>query len=98
MEQTPGGSPLRTDSGRQRQEPGAETDEPEPNWPKVEVFTPGGRFVASRRCMNGWLMNKPLVLDKHKRSRPRRSMKGQKKLTKKRARENARGLSGPLVG
>ncbi|KAH7157091.1 hypothetical protein EDB81DRAFT_685961 [Dactylonectria macrodidyma] len=54
----------------------------EPNWPAVDVFSPEGRFVGSRPPINGWLNNKPLVLAKHKKSRPRRSMKGQKKKDK----------------
>ncbi|KAJ6441973.1 protein phosphatase inhibitor [Purpureocillium lavendulum] len=51
----------------------------EPDWPSVEVYSPEGRFVGSRRPINGWLNNKPRVLPEHKKSRPRRSMKGQKK-------------------
>ncbi|KAK1754589.1 hypothetical protein QBC47DRAFT_384381 [Echria macrotheca] len=27
-------------------------------WPVIDVFTPEGRFVSSRRPMNGWLINK----------------------------------------
>ncbi|KAK7417178.1 hypothetical protein QQX98_004781 [Neonectria punicea] len=60
-----------------------EPDEtPEPNWPAVDVFSPEGRFIGSRMPINGWLNNKPRVLAEHKRSRPRRSMKGQKKKDK----------------
>ncbi|KAL3960103.1 hypothetical protein ACCO45_005220 [Purpureocillium lilacinum] len=55
---------------------------PEPDWPSVDVYTPEGRFVGSRRPINGWLNNKPRVLPEHKKSRPRRSMKGQKKKEK----------------
>ncbi|KPM34447.1 hypothetical protein AK830_g12123 [Neonectria ditissima] len=55
---------------------------PEPNWPAVDVFSPEGRFVGSRMPINGWLNNKPRVLAEHKKSRPRRSMKGQKKKDK----------------
>ncbi|KAH6891106.1 hypothetical protein B0T10DRAFT_560373 [Thelonectria olida] len=54
----------------------------EPEWPMVDVYSPEGRFVGSRRPINGWLNNKPRVLAKHKKSRPRRSMKGQKKMVK----------------
>lgn len=54
----------------------------EPDWPSVDVYTPEGRFVGSRRPINGWLNNKPRVLPEHKKSRPRRSMKGQKKKEK----------------
>ncbi|KAK5997054.1 Found in mitochondrial proteome 38-like protein [Cladobotryum mycophilum] len=56
--------------------------EAEPNWPAVDVYTPEGRFVDSRQPINGWLNNKPRVLPEHKKSRPRRSMKGQKKMGK----------------
>ncbi|ODA81659.1 hypothetical protein RJ55_00161 [Drechmeria coniospora] len=55
---------------------------PQPDWPAVDVYTPEGRFVASRRPINGWLNNKPRVLAEHKKSRPRRSMKGRKKMEK----------------
>ena len=55
---------------------------PEPDWPAVDVYSPEGRFVASRRPINGWLNNKPRVLAEHKKSRPRRSRKGQKKMEK----------------
>ncbi|KAF4471458.1 hypothetical protein FALBO_1628 [Fusarium albosuccineum] len=56
--------------------------QPEPGWPAVDVYSPEGRFVGSRPPINGWLNNKPRVLAEHKRSRPRRSMKGQKKKAK----------------
>jgi hypothetical protein len=56
------------------------------NWPEIEVFSPEGRFVDSRPCLNGWMLNKPLVKPKHKQARPRKSMKGQKKLERERAR------------
>lgn len=55
---------------------------PEPNWPAVDVYSPEGRFIGSRRPINGWMNNKPRVLAEHKRSRPRKSMKGQKKKAK----------------
>ncbi|PNY28481.1 Uncharacterized protein TCAP_01572 [Tolypocladium capitatum] len=55
---------------------------PEPDWPAVDVYTPEGRFVGSRQPINGWLNNKPRVLPEHKKSRPRRSMKGQKTMAK----------------
>lgn len=54
----------------------------EPNWPVVDVYSPLGKFVSSRAPMNGWLLNKPRVLDKHKKARPRKSMKGAKKREK----------------
>ncbi|KFA78334.1 hypothetical protein S40288_05004 [Stachybotrys chartarum IBT 40288] len=50
--------------------------------PIVDVFTPEGRFIGSRRPLNGWLNNKPRVLAVHKRKRPRKSMKGKKKQAK----------------
>ncbi|PHH53950.1 hypothetical protein CFIMG_002817RA [Ceratocystis fimbriata CBS 114723] len=56
---------------------------PEPNWPIIDVFSPHGHFVGARRPMNGWLLNKPLVTSKQKRSRPRKSMKGEKKKSKR---------------
>ncbi|KAH8687512.1 hypothetical protein BGZ60DRAFT_393772 [Tricladium varicosporioides] len=58
----------------------------EPPWPAVEVFSPNGKFIASRRPMNAWLhlMDKPGKLDV--KGRPRKSMKGAKKLAKQRAR------------
>jgi len=58
----------------------------ETDWPAVEVFTPGGKFIGSRMPMNAWLniANKPT---KGKlQGRPRRSMKGMKKLEKQRKR------------
>lgn len=54
----------------------------EPNWPIVDVYSPEGRFIGCRKPLNGWLLNKPLVTAAHKRKRPRKSMKGQKKLEK----------------
>ncbi|TWU78671.1 hypothetical protein ED733_005767 [Metarhizium rileyi] len=55
---------------------------PEPEWPAVDVFSPEGRFVGSRKPINGWLNNKPRVLAEHKKARPRRSMRGAKKRAK----------------
>ncbi|KAI1800818.1 hypothetical protein F4811DRAFT_536900 [Daldinia bambusicola] len=57
------------------------------NWPIVDVYSPEGKFISSRRPMNGWLLNKQKVTKAQKRKRPRRSMKGMKKLEKKRRRE-----------
>ncbi|KAF5026112.1 hypothetical protein F66182_1800 [Fusarium sp. NRRL 66182] len=64
--------------------PVAKEPEPplEPAWPAVDVYSPEGRFVGSRQPINGWMNNKPRVLAEHKRSRPRRSMKGEKKKAK----------------
>ncbi|KAL5612159.1 hypothetical protein BROUX41_000297 [Berkeleyomyces rouxiae] len=58
-------------------------DLPEPNWPVIDVFSPHGHFIGARRPMNGWMLNKPLVTEKQKRSRPRKSMKGEKKKSKR---------------
>lgn len=51
----------------------------EPNWPVIDVFSPEGRFIKSRRPMNAWLLNKPRVTAQASRSRPRKSMKREKK-------------------
>ena len=59
------------------------------NWPIVDVYSPEGKFIGCRRPLNGWLLNKPKVTKAQKRKRPRKSMKGAKKLAKKRAREAA---------
>lgn len=56
--------------------------EPEYTWPEIDVFSPEGRFIGSRRPIQGWLHNKPLVKPENKRARPRRSMTGQKKKEK----------------
>jgi hypothetical protein len=66
----------------EKQQP-ARPARPTKEWPAIEVFTPEGRFVDYRRPINGWLNNKPLVQDKHKKQRPRKSMKGEKKNAKK---------------
>jgi len=49
----------------------------------VEVFSPEGKFIASRRPMNAWLYvaNKPT--NGHVQGRPRKSMKGVKKVEKR---------------
>ncbi|KAF5693983.1 hypothetical protein FGLOB1_14291 [Fusarium globosum] len=78
---------LRIDAGtpvvKRRKEPEL-APEPaiETGWPAVDVFSPEGRFIGSRQPIQGWLHNKPRVLPEHKRSRPRRSMKGAKKKDK----------------
>lgn len=51
-----------------------------PAWPVVEVFSPNGKFIASRRPLNGWILNKPKKTAT--KSRPRPSMKGVKKREK----------------
>ncbi|KAI0392725.1 hypothetical protein F5Y17DRAFT_435253 [Xylariaceae sp. FL0594] len=59
----------------------------EPNWPIVDVYSPEGKFIGCRKPMNGWMLNKPRETAATRRSRPRKSMKGVKKLEKKRRRE-----------
>ena len=52
-------------------------------FPTVEVFTPNGKHVGTRRPMNGWLLGGPNTVPARKRgARPRRSMKGVKKAMK----------------
>ena len=58
-------------------------NENEPNWPIVDVYSPEGKFISCRRPMNVWMMNKPRVTVASRKSRPRKSMKGAKKLEKK---------------
>jgi hypothetical protein len=58
----------------------------DPQWPTVEVFSPDGKFIAARRPMNAWLNFAQKPSEKKAGSRPRRSMKGMKKLEKQRAR------------
>ncbi|KAI0602233.1 hypothetical protein F4775DRAFT_536141 [Biscogniauxia sp. FL1348] len=59
----------------------------EPNWPIVDVYSPEGKYISCRAPMNGWNLNKPLSTPQTRKSRPRKSMKGVKKLTKRRNRE-----------
>lgn len=59
----------------------------EPNWPIVDVYSPEGKYIACRKPMNGWMLNKPKVTAASQRSRPRKSMKGAKKQEKKMRRE-----------
>ncbi|KAH8590281.1 hypothetical protein B0O99DRAFT_635154 [Bisporella sp. PMI_857] len=55
-------------------------------WPAVEVFTPEGKFIGIRQPLNAWLNVRFKPGEKNMKARPRRSMKGQKKLGKARAR------------
>lgn len=68
------------------------TNEPEepagPNWPVVEVFSPNGKFIAARKPLNGWMLNKPKKTST--KSRPRPSMKGAKKMEKGYRRQESR--------
>lgn len=63
-----------------------EEEDVDPQWPTVEVFTPTGKFIGVRRPMNAWLNFAQKPSEKKASSRPRRSMKGMKKLTRQRAR------------
>ncbi|KAI1281659.1 hypothetical protein F5Y07DRAFT_353359 [Xylaria sp. FL0933] len=67
--------------------PAKQEKEDEPNWPIVDVYSPEGKFISCRRPMNGWLLNQPKVKAASRRSRPRKSMKGAKKLEKQLRRE-----------
>ena len=58
----------------------------DPQWPTVEVFSPNGKFIAARRPMNAWVNFAEKPSEKKAGSRPRRSMKGMKKLVKQRSR------------
>lgn len=54
------------------------------NLPEVEIFTPGGKFVADRPCLDTWTMwntGKPGV--QTRTGRPRKPMSGAKKQGKK---------------
>ncbi|MCJ1299523.1 hypothetical protein MMC08_002315 [Hypocenomyce scalaris] len=52
-------------------------------FPTVEVFSPYGKHVGSRRPMNAWLLGGPKPVPRSKRTmRPRRSMKGVKRRLK----------------
>ncbi|KAK7755645.1 hypothetical protein SLS62_002255 [Diatrype stigma] len=68
-----------------------EQEPQEPNWPIIDVYSPEGKFIGYRRPLNGWMLNKPKVTAAQKRKRPRKSMKGAKKLEKQRMRERVGG-------
>lgn len=55
---------------------------PEPEWPEVEVFSPKGKFIGSRRPMGAWLIAESKRPVRATKSRPRRSMKGAKRQEK----------------
>ncbi|PSR93651.1 hypothetical protein BD289DRAFT_344776, partial [Coniella lustricola] len=59
-----------------------ESDNQEPNWPVVDVFSPEGRFIGSRRPMNAWMFNKIRKTAQTSKQRPRKSMTGAKKRDK----------------
>ena len=81
-------APARNDNAIQPM-PWEEPEEPEPNWPVIDVFSPGGKFIGSRQPMNAWLMvqHKAAARKKALKSRPRKSMKGAKKREKAARRE-----------
>lgn len=54
------------------------------SWPAVEIFTPNGKFVSSRRPMNAWLNFAHKPGNTQMKGRPRRAMKGAKKVEKRR--------------
>lgn len=64
----------------------------EGRFPEVEVFSPEGEFIGSRRCMSAWLLGGPKV-DKRAKGRPRKSMKGAKKEEKRQVRAVPAGSS-----
>ena len=66
-----------------------EEEKIDPDWPSVEVFSPDGKFIGVRRPMNAWVNFAKKPSEKNLKSRPRRSMKGMKKLAKSRARASA---------
>ena len=57
----------------------------DPMWPEVEIFTPQGKFVGQRRPMNAWVMNVGRPGKSRVKARPRKAMKGMKKVEKMRA-------------
>lgn len=84
----PRGSMFREKERDSREWQSPEKEEVDPEWPAVEVFSPEGKFIAARRPMNAWsYVMKPS--EKSLKARPRRSMKGMKKLAKTRARASA---------
>ncbi|KAL2126180.1 hypothetical protein VTI74DRAFT_1521 [Chaetomium olivicolor] len=69
----------------------SEVDVPLANWPVIDVYSPEGRFIGYRPPMNAWLLNKP---KKETKSRPRKSMKGVKKMEKAMKRANEAAVNG----
>ncbi|KAI0861446.1 hypothetical protein F4860DRAFT_476099 [Xylaria cubensis] len=83
---------LAEDASKKRWSPPQPTEqkpEGEPNWPIVDVWSPEGKYISCRKPMNGWMLNKPRVTAASRKSRPKKSMKGAKKLEKKLRRERA---------
>jgi hypothetical protein len=89
---------LSEDSRMKKQQspspPVEQKPEGELNWPIVDVYSPEGKFIACRQPLNGWMLNKPRVTAASQKSRPKRSMKGAKKLEKTRKREQLAGTTG----
>ncbi|KAI0472327.1 hypothetical protein F4859DRAFT_483820 [Xylaria cf. heliscus] len=77
----------RTKMNQPSTQPAEQKPGDEPNWPVVDVYSPEGKFISCRKPMNGWMLNKPRVTAASRRSRPRKSMKGAKKLAKRLKRE-----------
>lgn len=65
---------------------GAQSD-----WPEVEIFSPEGKFIGARRPMGAWVRSE--LGKKERTKRPRRSVKGEKKATKKAMRVAATPLA-----
>lgn len=57
-------------------------EEVDPTWPTVEVFTPEGKFATARKPMNAWLLTASKSVKGKLQGRPRKSMKGKKKVEK----------------
>lgn len=97
MERLEALSEVSEDTSRKGQQapPPIEQGPGEPNWPVVDVYSPEGKFVGCRRPLNGWMLNKPRVTAASRRTRPKKSMKGAKKMEKKirRERESAQVAS-----
>jgi hypothetical protein len=69
----------RSSVGEQGEEGEVERDA---NWPVIDVYTPEGKFIGYRPPMNAWILNKPLK-EARAKSRPRKAMKGVKKMEKR---------------
>ncbi|KAE8452828.1 hypothetical protein EG329_013100 [Mollisiaceae sp. DMI_Dod_QoI] len=83
----PGEMELKENSGGEWETEGQpESQETDPSSPAVEVFTPNGKFVSSRRPMNAWLNVARKPGETKIKARPRKPMKGAKKVDKTRRR------------
>ncbi|PHH77891.1 hypothetical protein CDD80_94 [Ophiocordyceps camponoti-rufipedis] len=63
--------------------------DPLTDWPAVDVYSPEGRFIGSRRPIQGWVNNKRPERNASNKARPRRSMKGHDKTLRREARGKA---------